>query len=54
MAEQTIDQGTKRVAITELSPKEARDFFLKEESYCSFELPTYFKFDTNPSYENLA
>ena len=46
MAEQTTDQETKRVAITELSSKEARDFFLKAESYCGFELPTYFKFDT--------
>ena len=46
MAEQTKDQETKRVAITELSFKEARDSFLKGESYCGFELPTYFKFDT--------
>ena len=45
MAEQTTDQETKRVAIAELSSKEARDFFLKGESYCGFELPTYFKFD---------
>ena len=41
MAEQTADQKTKRVAIIELSSKEARDFFLKGESYCGFELPTY-------------
>ena len=46
MAEQTTDQETKRVAIIELSSKEARDFFLKVESYCGFELPTYIKFDT--------
>ena len=26
--------------------KEAKDYFLKEESYCNFDLPTYFKFQT--------
>lgn len=46
MAVQTTDKEPKRVGITELSSAEARDFFLKGESYCGFELPTYFKFDT--------
>ncbi|RWX49615.1 Reverse transcriptase (RNA-dependent DNA polymerase) [Candidatus Electrothrix communis] len=30
--------------ILKLSPKSARNFFLKEESYCNFDLPPYFTF----------
>ena len=30
--------------ILEMSHQEARDFFLKQESYCNFELPSYFQF----------
>lgn len=33
------------ISILNLSANEARNFFLKEESYCSFDLPTYFKFE---------
>ncbi|KKZ12857.1 MAG: reverse transcriptase [Candidatus Synechococcus spongiarum 142] len=34
----------RRRSIIELSNSEARAFFLKEESYCSFNLPKYFQF----------
>jgi len=30
--------------VIELSPNEARKFFLKQESYCKFDLPQYFNF----------
>ena len=33
-------------SILKLNHEEAKDFFLKEESYCNFDLPTYFKFQT--------
>jgi hypothetical protein len=32
--------------ILDLNCEEAKEFFLKEESYCSFELPEYFSFHT--------
>lgn len=32
--------------ILSLNAKEARKFFLKHESYCNFDLPPYFKFDS--------
>ncbi|MGX2971547.1 RNA-directed DNA polymerase [Helicobacter sp. T3_23-1059] len=35
----------KRKNILRLDPKEARDFFLEEESYCNFNLPPYIKFE---------
>ena len=35
----------KRRSIIELSCDEAREFLLKQESYCTIELPPYFKFD---------
>lgn len=35
----------KRKSVSELSSTEARDFFLKSESYCTFDLPPYFCFD---------
>ncbi|MFO2968218.1 RNA-directed DNA polymerase [Legionella pneumophila serogroup 1] len=31
--------------ILELSAAQAKKYFLKEESYCNFDLPTYFKFE---------
>jgi hypothetical protein len=31
--------------ITQLSSSEARSFFLKDESYCSFDTPAYFEFE---------
>ena len=39
------DDGDTRRCITKLSNEEARDFFLKHESYCSIELPSYFDFN---------
>lgn len=30
--------------ITEMAAEDARDFFLKHNSYCSFPLPVYFDF----------
>ena len=30
--------------IIELNKKEAKDFFLESESYCSIDLPEYFNF----------
>ena len=33
-------------SILELTHDEARQYFLKQESYCSFDLPEYFKFET--------
>lgn len=33
------------ISILNLSANKARNFFLKEESYCSFDLPAYFKFE---------
>lgn len=38
------DQGAASVPVTELTAEEARHFFLKSESYCSLELPSYFDF----------
>ena len=35
----------KRRSIIELSCDEARGFLLKQENYCTIELPSYFKFD---------
>lgn len=32
--------------ITEMNNKEAREFFLKSESYCNIKLPAYIKFDS--------
>ena len=36
---------TKARSVLELSTPEARNFFLKSESYCKMELPPYFVFD---------
>ena len=36
---------SKRRSIIELSCDEARGFLLKQENYCTIELPSYFKFD---------
>lgn len=33
-----------RVSLLELNHNEARDFFLKDKSYCSIDLPNYFEF----------
>ena len=33
-----------RKSILEMSHKEAKDFFLKDKSYCSIDLPKYFLF----------
>lgn len=32
--------------VLSLKPDEARDFFLKNESYCNFDIPEYFNFET--------
>lgn len=40
------------ISILKLSSKDASKFFLKEESYCSIELPPYFVFD--PILESVA
>ena len=37
--------GRKRRPIIELSGKEARAFFIKQESYCTIDLPLYFQFE---------
>ncbi len=34
----------KNQSILESTPEEARDYFLKSESYCNFDLPSYFDF----------
>lgn len=39
------DPKKTRRCILELTNSEAKDFFLKAESYCNFELPPYFKFE---------
>ena len=39
------DRPPRRRLITELSCDEARAFLLKQESYCTIELPPYFSFD---------
>lgn len=31
--------------ITEMTAQDARDFFLKDTSYCNFPLPIYFNFE---------
>ena len=36
----------KERSVLEMSPTQARKFFLKSESYCSVELPVYFQFGT--------
>lgn len=36
----------KSISLLKLSHSEARAFFLKSESYCSFDLPPYFEFNT--------
>lgn len=33
-------------SVLNLSCEEAKDFFLKNTSYCNFNLPAYFKFET--------
>ncbi len=38
-------EADKRKSILELTADEARAFFLKQESYCSMDLPPYFVFD---------
>lgn len=35
---------SKRTSILKLSHDEARNFFLKHESYCNIDLPKYFSF----------
>ena len=35
----------RRRCVTELSADEARQFFLKQESYCTIDLPPYFTFN---------
>lgn len=35
----------KRLTVLQLSHDAARDFFLKGESYCNYDLPSYFQFD---------
>jgi RNA-directed DNA polymerase len=39
-------QAQKRISLLKLSHHDARAFLLKGESYCSFDLPPYFSFDT--------
>jgi hypothetical protein len=41
---QTENENSK--SILELTHEEAHQYFLKQESYCSFDLPEYFKFET--------
>ncbi len=41
MSKSTTDTNQ---SILELTPEEARDYFLKSESYCDFNLPEYFDF----------
>lgn len=41
---ETISAVSSRKSVLELSPPEAREFFLKAESYCSLDLPPYFVF----------
>lgn len=41
----TIAHEKKRLSILDLDSVSARAFFLKEESYCSLDLPPYFHFD---------
>lgn len=41
---ETPDQQATSVPVTELTGEEARRFFLKSESYCTLELPSYFDF----------
>ena len=50
------DSHTHRRSIIELSPDEAKAFLLKHESYCTIELPEYFRFDgmLKDVYELLA
>ncbi len=38
--------STKGRSVLEMSAEEAREFFLKQESYCSIDLPPYFDFDS--------
>ena len=38
------EDGRKRRPIIELSGEEARAFFIKQESYCTIDLPDYFQF----------
>ncbi|HRB20981.1 MAG TPA: RNA-directed DNA polymerase [Nitrosomonas sp.] len=42
--EQNLSKETQRKSILMLSHAEAREFFLKAESYCSIDLPPYFVF----------
>ena len=42
----------KRRDILDLSAEEAKSFFLRDDSYCKFDLPNYFKF--NPLLEELS
>lgn len=42
----TNSDARKRRNLLDMSNAEARDFFLKPESYITFELPEYFSFDT--------
>ena len=44
LAESEKDQNSK--TILELTHDEACQYFLKQESYCNFDLPEYFKFET--------
>ena len=39
------EHGRKRRPIIELSGEEAHAFFIKQESYCTIDLPRYFQFD---------
>lgn len=41
---EVIDAVADSRSILELSHEEARTYFLKEESYCNFDLPPYFRF----------
>ena len=42
----THEPATSQVPVTELSASEARSFFLKQTSYTTIELPSYFDFET--------
>lgn len=43
---QTETEAEKKArSVFELSASEAREFFLKDESFCNMDLPTYFVFE---------
>ena len=40
-----VQHGLERSSIVDLSSDEAREFLLRHDSYCTFDLPQYFNFD---------